>query len=82
LSSFLYYAITHSLLESNEKSYCRLLKQYLVVFCINQMASALFRLMAALGRDIVVANTAGTFALLAVTVLGGFVISRGEKTAL
>ncbi|KAG2390034.1 ABC transporter G family member 36 [Vigna angularis] len=55
-----------------------LLKQYLVVFCINQMASALFRLMAALGRDIVVANTAGTFALLAVTVLGGFVISRED----
>jgi len=43
------------------------------------MAPALFRLMAAIGRDIVVANTAGTFALLAVTVLGGFVILRGEK---
>ncbi|KOM25784.1 hypothetical protein LR48_Vigan187s002400 [Vigna angularis] len=43
-----------------------------------EMASALFRLMAALGRDIVVANTAGTFALLAVTVLGGFVISRED----
>ena len=57
----------------------RFVKQYLVIFCVNQMASALFRLMAAIGRDIVVANTAGTFALLAVTVLGGFVISRGEK---
>ncbi|KAK7384765.1 hypothetical protein VNO78_30466 [Psophocarpus tetragonolobus] len=56
----------------------RFLKQYLVIFCINQMASALFRLMAALGRDIVVANTAGTFALLSVTVLGGFVISRED----
>lgn len=42
------------------------------------MASALFRFMAALGRDIVVANTFGTFSLLAVTVLGGFVISRGK----
>ncbi|KAJ1438246.1 P-loop containing nucleoside triphosphate hydrolase [Sesbania bispinosa] len=55
-----------------------LFKQYLVILCINQMASALFRLMAALGRDIVVANTAGTFSLLAVTVLGGFVISRED----
>ncbi|CAJ1972123.1 unnamed protein product [Sphenostylis stenocarpa] len=31
------------------------------------MASALFRLMAEVGRDIVVANTAGTFALLTIT---------------
>lgn len=43
------------------------------------MASALFRLMAAVGRDIVVANTIGSFALLIVMVLGGFVISRGKK---
>jgi len=57
----------------------RFFKQSLVVLCINQMASALFRFMAALGRDIVVANTFGTFSLLAVTVLGGFVISRGKK---
>lgn len=57
----------------------RLLKQYLVIFCINLMASGLFRMMAALGRNIVVANTAGTFALLAVTAFGGFVISRSKK---
>ncbi|CAJ2674952.1 unnamed protein product [Trifolium pratense] len=56
----------------------RFFKQYLVILCINQMASALFRFMAALGRDIVVANTFGTFSLLAVTVLGGFVISRDD----
>ncbi|KAH1203461.1 Pleiotropic drug resistance protein 1 [Glycine max] len=55
-----------------------LLKQYLVIFCINLMASGLFRMMAALGRNIVVANTAGTFALLAVTAFGGFVISRKD----
>ncbi|KAK7293629.1 hypothetical protein RJT34_16500 [Clitoria ternatea] len=67
-----YYAIGY------DPNITRLLKQYLVIFCINQMASALFRLMAAVGRDIVVANTAGTFALLSVTVLGGFVISRED----
>lgn len=55
----------------------RLFKQYLVILCINQMASALFRLMAALGRDVIVANTVGSFALLIIMVLGGFVISRG-----
>lgn len=57
----------------------RFFKQYFVLLCINQMASALFRLMAALGRDIIVANTVGAFALLTVMVLGGFVISRGKK---
>lgn len=46
------------------------------------MASALFRLMAALGRDIVVANTVGSFALLVIMVLGGFVISRGNVMAM
>lgn len=57
----------------------RLLKQYLILLCINMMASSLFRLMAALGRDVIVANTVGGFALLVVLVLGGFVISRGKK---
>lgn len=57
---------------------CRFFKQYLILLCTNQMASGLFRLMAALGRNIIVANTVGSFALLVVLVLGGFVISRGE----
>lgn len=57
----------------------RFLKQYLIILCINQMASSLFRMMAALGRDVIVANTVGAFALLVVLVLGGFVISRGTK---
>jgi hypothetical protein len=35
--------------------------------------------MAALGRDVIVASTVGSFALLVVLVLGGFVISRGTK---
>ena len=43
------------------------------------MASGLFRLIAALGRNIIVANTFGSFALLAVLVLGGFILSKGEE---
>ncbi|KDP33642.1 hypothetical protein JCGZ_07213 [Jatropha curcas] len=54
----------------------RFFKQYLILMITSQMASALFRLTAALGRNIIVANTIGCFALLAVLVLGGFVISR------
>ncbi|KAH9714823.1 ABC transporter G family member 40 [Citrus sinensis] len=42
------------------------------------MASALFRLIAATGRNIVVANTFGSFALLLLFVLGGFVLSRED----
>ncbi|KAF3961964.1 hypothetical protein CMV_013471 [Castanea mollissima] len=54
----------------------RFFKQFLLLLFINQMASGLFRLMAALGRNVIVANTFGSFALLAVLVLGGFILSR------
>ncbi|CAN6583610.1 unnamed protein product [Malus baccata var. baccata] len=54
----------------------RFFKQYIVLLCINQMASGLFRLIAALGRDVTVASTTGSFALLIIMVLGGFVLSR------
>ncbi|KAH7846555.1 hypothetical protein Vadar_015347 [Vaccinium darrowii] len=54
----------------------RLFKMYLLLLCINQMASGLFRLVASLGRNMIVANTFGSFALLAIVVLGGFILSR------
>ncbi|KAG6387940.1 hypothetical protein SASPL_153136 [Salvia splendens] len=54
----------------------RFFKQMLLLICVNQMASALFRLMGALGRNIIVANTFGSCALLTVLVLGGFILSR------
>ncbi|KAM5564596.1 pleiotropic drug resistance protein 1-like [Rosa sericea] len=54
----------------------RFLKQYMLLVCINQMASGLFRSMAAIGRSVIVASTFGTFALLIILVLGGFVLSR------
>ncbi|KAL5539498.1 hypothetical protein UlMin_043230 [Ulmus minor] len=56
----------------------RFFRQYLLLLCINQMASGLFRLMGALGRNIIVANTFGSFALLAVLVLGGFILTRDD----
>lgn len=60
-----------------EYSYCRLFKQYLLLLLINQMASALFRFIGAVGRNMIVANTFGSFALLVLFALGGFVLSRG-----
>jgi len=57
---------------------CRLLKQYVLLLLINQMASGLFRATAALGRNMIVANTFGSFALLTLLTLGGFIMSRSE----
>ncbi|XP_077211753.1 pleiotropic drug resistance protein 1-like isoform X1 [Tasmannia lanceolata] len=54
----------------------RLFRQFLLLLVLNQMASGLFRFLAALGRNMIVANTFGSFALLAIIVLGGFVVSR------
>ncbi|KAL8189296.1 hypothetical protein R6Q57_028862 [Mikania cordata] len=56
----------------------RFIKQYFLLLAVNQMSSALFRFIGALGRNMIVANTFGSFALLLVFVLGGFVLSRDD----
>nr|CAD1818081.1 unnamed protein product [Ananas comosus var. bracteatus] len=55
----------------------RFFRLYLALFMVHQMALSLFRFIGAIGRSMVVANTIGTFSLLLVFVLGGFVISKG-----
>lgn len=57
----------------------RFFKQFILLLCISQMANGLFRLLAAVGRSPVVANTFGSAALLVLFVLGGFILSRGES---
>ncbi|EPS67051.1 hypothetical protein M569_07724, partial [Genlisea aurea] len=69
---FTYYTIGY------DPSARRFFKQYLVFVLFNQMAGGLFRLMAALGRNMVVAYTFGTCALLSFIALGGFVLSRDQ----
>ncbi|PKA53766.1 Putative pleiotropic drug resistance protein 7 [Apostasia shenzhenica] len=54
----------------------RFFRHYLLLVLISQMASGLFRLLAALGREMVVADTFGSFAQLVLLILGGFLISR------
>ncbi|KAF3334923.1 pleiotropic drug resistance protein 3-like isoform X3 [Carex littledalei] len=54
----------------------RLFKQYLILLGVNQMSSALFRLIGGIARNMIVANTFGSFALLIIMVLGGFILSR------
>ncbi|KAI3766690.1 hypothetical protein L2E82_16759 [Cichorium intybus] len=54
----------------------RFFKQYVILLLVNQMSSGLFRFIGALGRNMIVANTFGSFALLLVFTLGGFVLNR------
>ncbi|KAG4972603.1 hypothetical protein JHK85_039024 [Glycine max] len=56
----------------------RFFKQYLILLFIGQMASALFRAIAALGRNMIVSNTFGAFAVLTFLTLGGYVMSKND----
>lgn len=60
--------------------YFRFFRQFLAFFGIHQMALSLFRFIAAVGRTEVVANTLGTFTLLIVFVLGGFIIAKSNSS--
>ncbi|KAI3716293.1 hypothetical protein L6452_23529 [Arctium lappa] len=61
-----------------EPNVSRFFRHYFILFAVNQMSSALFRFIGALGRNMIVANTFGSFALLLVFVLGGFVLSQDD----
>ncbi|KAI3866681.1 hypothetical protein MKW92_039907 [Papaver armeniacum] len=54
----------------------RLLRQFFLLLFVSQMAAGLFRSAAAVGRNMIVANTIGSFVLLIVLALGGFILSR------
>ncbi|XP_050108515.1 pleiotropic drug resistance protein 1-like [Malus sylvestris] len=56
----------------------RLFKQWLLLLLINQMASGLFRFIAGVGRSMTIASTFGSFALVMLFSLGGFVLSRDD----
>ncbi|KZV57480.1 pleiotropic drug resistance protein 2-like [Dorcoceras hygrometricum] len=56
----------------------RFFRQLLCFIALHQMALSLFRFIAALGRTQVVASTLGTFTLLMVFVLGGFIIAKED----
>ncbi|KAL3630027.1 transcription factor [Castilleja foliolosa] len=55
-----------------------LFKQYLLLLFVHQSALSLFRFIGAAGRNMIVANTFGLFALLLLFALGGFVLSRED----
>ena len=49
----------------------------LLLFSVHQMALGLFRMMGAIARDMTIANTFGSAALLAIFLLGGFIVPKG-----
>ncbi|KAK9141567.1 hypothetical protein Syun_010967 [Stephania yunnanensis] len=59
-----------------DPSVIRFVQQFLLYFLLHQMSTSLFRVMGSLGRNMIVANTFGSFAMLVVMALGGFIISR------
>ncbi|XP_027083196.2 ABC transporter G family member 32 isoform X1 [Coffea arabica] len=75
VESILWVAITYYAVGFDPQI-TRCLQQFLLYFCMHQMSIALFRVMASLGRNLVVANTFGSFAMLVVMALGGFILSR------
>ncbi|KAK9062893.1 hypothetical protein SSX86_020083 [Deinandra increscens subsp. villosa] len=56
----------------------RFFKQFLTFSAIHQMALSLFRLIAAVARTEVLANTLGAFTLLLILVLGGFIVAKDD----
>ncbi|XP_050230912.1 ABC transporter G family member 29-like [Mercurialis annua] len=56
----------------------RFFKQLVLVFLIQQMAAAIFRLIAGLCRTMIIANTGGALILLLIFMLGGFILPKGQ----
>ena len=57
---------------------CRFFVYWLLLFLVHNMAICLFRAIGALSRDLVVANAVGSLALLAIMMMGGFVIPKAS----
>ncbi|PIN21135.1 Pleiotropic drug resistance proteins (PDR1-15), ABC superfamily [Handroanthus impetiginosus] len=59
-----------------DPNFGRFVKFFFLLLCQTQVASSLFRLIGAMGRNMIIANTFGFFVLLLVFALSGFVLSR------
>ncbi|XP_071685616.1 ABC transporter G family member 32-like [Rutidosis leptorrhynchoides] len=75
IESGIWVAVTYYLVGFDPQL-SRFLKQFLLYVSLHQMSIGLFRVMGSLGRNMIVANTFGSFAMLVVMALGGFILSR------
>ncbi|KAM7275604.1 hypothetical protein ACFE04_017470 [Oxalis oulophora] len=79
LSTSRYGVKRSELLKTNYEWQKLLMKRnsFIYIFKFIQMSIALFRVMGSLGRNMIVANTFGSFAMLVVMALGGYIVSKG-----
>ncbi|XP_021684676.2 ABC transporter G family member 32 isoform X2 [Hevea brasiliensis] len=75
MESGLWVAVTYYVI-GYDPDITRFFRQFLLYFFLHQMSIALFRVIGSLGRNMIVANTFGSFAMLVVMALGGYIISR------
>eukprot|EP00897_Mesotaenium_endlicherianum_P001115 jgi/Mesen1/11003/ME000098S10398 len=74
-ASFAWTAITYYLIGFSPAA-GRFFRQWLTFFTLHQVGIAIFRLIAALARSMVLSNTCGAFAIITLFLLGGFVIAK------
>lgn len=60
-------------------SFVRFFRYIFFLFSVHQMALGLYRMMATIARDMVIANTFGSASMLAIFLLGGFIIPKGRQ---
>ncbi|PIN08714.1 Pleiotropic drug resistance proteins (PDR1-15), ABC superfamily [Handroanthus impetiginosus] len=77
MESFIWIALTYYTIGFAPAA-SRFFRQLLAFFGVHQMALSLFRFIAGLARVQVVASTFGTFTLLLVLLLGGFIIAKDD----
>ncbi|KMZ69734.1 Pleiotropic drug resistance protein 6 [Zostera marina] len=75
MESAMWVAVTYYVI-GYDPEISRFLCQFVLLFFLHQMSLALFRVIGSLGRNMIVANTFGSFAMLVVMLLGGFIISK------
>ncbi|KAI3695946.1 hypothetical protein L1987_78952 [Smallanthus sonchifolius] len=77
IESVIWIVITYYTIGFAPSAY-RFFKQLLAYICVHQLALCLFRFLASVGRMQVIASALGTFTLLIVFVLGGFIVAKDD----
>ncbi|KAI7742385.1 hypothetical protein M8C21_015295, partial [Ambrosia artemisiifolia] len=77
IESVIYIVITYYTIGFAPAAY-RFFKQLLAYISVHQMALCLFRFLSSIGRTQVIASALGTFTLLIVFVLGGFIVAKDD----
>lgn len=75
MESFFWVAVTYYVI-GYDPNIIRFFCQFVLYFFLHQTSLSLFKVMGSLGRNMIVANTFGSFAMLVVMGLGGYIISR------